>query len=121
MPRPDHPDGRPARRCPTGPGAAWHRQTGCDPGRCRLRLRYLPQRHRHGRCRRRHPGQPPRAIKHRLDTSLYRKRHLVECCLSRLKQFRRVATRYEKTARNYLAMSHPRRNRPLVAVNVHKT
>ena len=30
--------------------------------------------------------------------------HLVECCLSKLKQFRRVATRFEKTARNYRAV-----------------
>ncbi|HYG48353.1 MAG TPA: transposase, partial [Allosphingosinicella sp.] len=29
---------------------------------------------------------------------------LIECCFSRLKQFRRVATRFEKTARNYLAV-----------------
>ncbi|HWA90569.1 MAG TPA: transposase, partial [Rhizomicrobium sp.] len=29
---------------------------------------------------------------------------LVECCFSKLKQFRRVATRYEKTARNFLAV-----------------
>jgi len=28
----------------------------------------------------------------------------IECCFSKLKQFRRVATRYEKTARNYLAI-----------------
>ena len=27
-----------------------------------------------------------------------------ECCFSKLKQFRRVATRYEKTARNYHAV-----------------
>ncbi|NLS19976.1 transposase, partial [Rhizobium sp. P40RR-XXII] len=27
-----------------------------------------------------------------------------ECCFSRLKQFRRVATRFEKTAENYLAV-----------------
>lgn len=31
-------------------------------------------------------------------------RHLVECCFSKLKQFRRVATRFEKTARNYRAV-----------------
>jgi hypothetical protein len=31
-------------------------------------------------------------------------RHLIECCFSNLKQFRRVATQYEKTARNYLAV-----------------
>ncbi len=35
---------------------------------------------------------------------LYAQRHLVECCFARLKQFRRVATRFEKTARNYFAV-----------------
>ncbi|MEG9458434.1 transposase, partial [Methylobacterium ajmalii] len=35
---------------------------------------------------------------------LYKERHLIECCFAKLKQFRRVATRYEKTARNYAAM-----------------
>lgn len=50
------------------------------------------------------PNNPSRAIKHTLDMHLYAQRHLVECCFSRLKQFRRVATRYEKTARNYLAV-----------------
>ncbi|OYR23737.1 transposase DDE domain protein [Brucella grignonensis] len=29
---------------------------------------------------------------------------MVECCFSKLKQFRRVATRFEKTARHYLAV-----------------
>ena len=50
------------------------------------------------------PNNPSRAKKHPLDTHLYAQRHLVECCFSRLKQFRRVATRFEKTARNYLAI-----------------
>lgn len=35
---------------------------------------------------------------------LYAQRHLIECCFSKLKQFRRVATRFEKTARNCLAV-----------------
>ncbi|MDR3495684.1 MAG: transposase, partial [Ancalomicrobiaceae bacterium] len=43
-------------------------------------------------------------LKHPLDTHLYAQRHLVECCFSKLKQFRRVATRFEKTATNYLAV-----------------
>jgi transposase len=50
------------------------------------------------------PNNPSRAIKHQLDKHLYAQRQLVECCFSKLKQFRRVATRYEKTARNYLAV-----------------
>jgi transposase len=50
------------------------------------------------------PSNPSRATKHPLDKELYAQRHLIECCFSRLKQFRRVATRFEKTARNYLAV-----------------
>ena len=50
------------------------------------------------------PNNPSRALKYPLDKHLYAQRHLVECCFSKLKQFRRVATRYEKTARNYRAV-----------------
>jgi transposase len=50
------------------------------------------------------PNNPSRAKKYSLDKHLYAQRHLVECCFSKLKQFRRVATRFEKTARNYLAV-----------------
>jgi transposase len=45
------------------------------------------------------PNNPSRALKYPLDKHLYAQRHLVECCFSKLKQFRRVATRFEKTAR----------------------
>jgi transposase len=40
----------------------------------------------------------------RFDKAAYRKRNVVERLINRLKQFRRVATRYEKRAVNYLAM-----------------
>ena len=50
------------------------------------------------------PNNPSRSSKHPLDAHLYAQRHLVECCFSRLKQFRRVATRFEKTVANYLAV-----------------
>jgi len=50
------------------------------------------------------PSNPSRARKLPLDRHLYAQRHLIECCFSKLKQFRRVATRFEKTARNYLAV-----------------
>ena len=49
-------------------------------------------------------NDPSRALKYPLDEHLYAQRQLVECCFSRLKQFRRVATRFEKTARNYSAV-----------------
>ena len=50
------------------------------------------------------PSHPSRASKYPLDKALYKERHLVECCFSKLKQFRRVATRYEKTTNAFMAM-----------------
>ena len=41
-----------------------------------------------------------------LDRKLYRKRYLVEVFFHDLKRFRAIATRYEKTARTYLALVH---------------
>ncbi len=49
-------------------------------------------------------SKPERKKKHRLDRKLYRKRYLVELFFHNLKRFRAIATRYEKTARNYLAL-----------------
>nr|WP_255468912.1 IS5 family transposase [Reyranella sp. CPCC 100927] len=43
---------------------------------------------------------PPRQY----DRQIYRDRNLVERCINKLKHFRRLATRYEKTARNYLGV-----------------
>ena len=40
------------------------------------------------------------------DRAAYRRRNRVERLINRLKQFRRIATRYEKRAANYLAMVH---------------
>jgi transposase len=39
------------------------------------------------------------------DADLYKHRNLIERFFNRLKNFRRIATRYEKTARNFLAMA----------------
>ena len=36
------------------------------------------------------------------DRHLYKERHLVENFFARLKQYRAIATRYDKTARNFL-------------------
>jgi transposase len=40
----------------------------------------------------------------RFDKETYRKRNVVERSFGLLKENRRIATRYEKTARNYLSM-----------------
>jgi hypothetical protein len=50
------------------------------------------------------PDNPAHARKHPLDRHLYRERHLVGCCFAKLERFRRIATRHERTARNYLAV-----------------
>ena len=42
----------------------------------------------------------------RFDRAAYRQRNRIERLINRLKQFRRIATRYEKRAANYLAMVH---------------
>ena len=38
------------------------------------------------------------------NAEAYRNRNVVERCFGRLKEYRRIATRYDKTARDYLAM-----------------
>jgi transposase len=52
---------------------------------------------------------PPRANRvapREFDRELYKERHLVENFFCKLKQFRAIATRYDKTARNFLAAIH---------------
>lgn len=49
------------------------------------------------------PTQRNRKVQRSVDRELYRKRNLVERFFNKIKHFRRVATRYDKTARNYLA------------------
>ena len=53
------------------------------------------------------PSSRPSADKPRtraFDRAAYRERNVVERLINRLKQWRRVATRYEKRGTNYLAM-----------------
>lgn len=40
------------------------------------------------------------------DSHLYKARHLMENFFARLKQYRAIATRYDKTARNFLGAIH---------------
>jgi transposase len=50
------------------------------------------------------PPRKNRRAQRAYDRYCYRERHLIECSFNRLKQFRRIATRYDKLARNYLSL-----------------
>ena len=67
------------------------------------------------------PNNPSRALKYPLDKHLYAQRHLVECCFSKLKQFRRVATRFEKNRPKLPRRRHSRGNHLVAAISVHTT
>src|SRR6218665_1244025 len=49
------------------------------------------------------PPRRNRVVQRSYDRHLYKERNLVERFFNRIKQFRRIATRYEKLARNYLS------------------
>jgi transposase len=50
------------------------------------------------------PSKKNRKTPRDLDKTLYKERNLVERLFQKLKNFRRIATRYERLARNYQAM-----------------
>ena len=90
------------------------KQVVCDKGysypKCRKALRkrgirhVIPERKDQREQRRKKGpdgGRPPR-----FDKAVYRLRSWAERGVNRLKQFRRIATRYEKLAHNYLAFVH---------------
>lgn len=55
------------------------------------------------------PVIPPRTRRrepHAYDAHLYQERHLVECFIGKIKQYRRVFSRFDKLARRYLAFLH---------------
>ena len=72
---------------------------------CRRALRQrgikatIPERSDQRARRARKPGRPLA-----FDREAYRRRNVVERCMNRLKQWRSVATRYEKRAANYRAL-----------------
>jgi transposase len=75
---------------------------GYDFSTCRELLRRraiphtIPKRRSRGAKR---PGRPPS-----FEKSTYARRNVVERCVNKLKQWRSVATRYEKRALNYRAV-----------------
>ena len=52
------------------------------------------------------PPKKNRKLAREYDKHLYKERKKVEWFINLLKQYRRVATRYEKTARNFLGFVH---------------
>lgn len=52
------------------------------------------------------PSHPTRKVKRDYDRALYKDRHLIENFFAKLKQYRAMATRYDKTARNFLGAIH---------------
>jgi transposase len=49
------------------------------------------------------PPKANRVVQRVYDKEFYKERHLVECFFNKLKQFRRVFSRFDQTARNFLA------------------
>lgn len=49
------------------------------------------------------PNNPTRKRLHPFDRKAYRMRNVIERTFSRLKDFRRIATRYDKLAKNFLS------------------
>ena len=89
------------KRC--GRGLAWvrPRQVVADKG-CtgRANRRYLARRGMRATI----AHQRREKWRGRFDAQAYRQRNRMERCINRLKQTRRIATRYAKRAANYLAM-----------------
>ena len=52
------------------------------------------------------PPRPNRLTPRDFDRELYKGHHLIDNFFCKLKLFRAIATRYDKTARNFLAAIH---------------
>lgn len=61
----------------------------------------MPERAPQRRKRLHHPGRPPA-----FDAETYTRRNVAERCVNRLKGFRAIATRYDKTADAYRGLLH---------------
>ena len=52
------------------------------------------------------PPKANRRVPRSYDRDLYKARHLIENFFAKLKQYRAIATRYDKTACNFLGAIH---------------
>ena len=100
IPRPQGSPGRPRKRADHLLADRGYSFEGC---RRLLRRRgishTIPERKDQKERRAGRPGRRPG-----FDREAYRRRNVVERCVNRLKQWRAIATRYEKRAVNYRAM-----------------
>jgi transposase len=48
------------------------------------------------------PPKRNRIVQREYDQHLYRERHLIECFINKIKQYRRVFSRFDKLSKNYL-------------------
>ena len=52
------------------------------------------------------PSRSNHKVQRQIDEHLYKERHLIENQIGKLKQFRRVFSRFDKLAKNYLSFIH---------------
>lgn len=52
------------------------------------------------------PPRKNRKKSREIDYSLYKERHLVECFFNKIKEFRKIATRYDKLGNVFLGFIH---------------
>lgn len=67
------------------------------------------------------PPRSNRTQQRRFSKRKYKTRNLVERFVNRIKHYRRIATRYEKTERNYLSFVHLGATLVMLGVTVNMT
>lgn len=67
------------------------------------------------------PSRSHRTQPRKYSKKRYKTRNLIERFVNRIKHYRRIATRYEKTARNFLAFIHLASSLVMLGVTVNTT
>lgn len=93
-------------RQPLGPPRTRPEAVAGDKGYSYPRIRSWLQRHSIRVVIPRRSDQNPDDGRHRFDKQLYRRRCTIEQCVGWLKECRRLCTRFEKLAVNFIAMIH---------------